>query len=361
MIEANRTIYRDKDSVVPIMMNATQQAAGRGRICLGSPDQELHLVGQRRLRSRPYRSGPIDHDVANGDIDPATEADGRAGLRRHDQCRRAVDGGRPADDRNCKYLTKLLPPPRGDCLSTNRRSGLMKVHPPRRRSAVSVGRGPRHGSIRTLPFANMRGTPLLPRRRLRAILQGRNMRAATPPCATRCASTSSTRHRAWRSQSLELRRRHAVADRPLGMACALPAMCWCRSRRADADLFHGRHACGGGAARSVERRCPTCVRAATAAMPRSWSSGSMSLDSNAAAIGLSRSIRVTKTTCRSTSTTICAQACRTRSSCSPAASCTNLLVIQSEDELDCVRKAGVLCAARHGGDGRGGQAGRDRI
>ena len=57
MIEANRTIYRDKDKVVPIMVRGDAEAAGSGRIRLGDRDQELHLVGQRRLRSRSAPSG----------------------------------------------------------------------------------------------------------------------------------------------------------------------------------------------------------------------------------------------------------------------------------------------------------------
>ncbi len=44
----------------------------------------------------------------------------------------------------------------------------------------------------SLPFANMRDTPLLPRLHLGAVLGGQNTRAATGRCAPRCASTSST-------------------------------------------------------------------------------------------------------------------------------------------------------------------------
>ena len=54
MIEANRTIYRDKDKVVPIMVEATQKPKERGRVRLGHRDQELHLVGQRRLHHRAH-------------------------------------------------------------------------------------------------------------------------------------------------------------------------------------------------------------------------------------------------------------------------------------------------------------------
>src|ERR1700737_1049334 len=45
---------------------------------------------------------------------------------------------------------------------------------------------------------------------------------------------------------LELRRRHALAHRPLGMARALLLCGGAARRRADADLLDGRHACRGG-------------------------------------------------------------------------------------------------------------------
>ena len=57
------------------------------------------------------------------------------------------------------------------------------------------------------------------------------------------------RDRARRSEPLELRRRHAVAHRPLGMACAVLLRGGAARRRADPRLLHGRHPCRGGAAR----------------------------------------------------------------------------------------------------------------
>ena len=54
MIEANRTIYRDKDKVVPIMVEATQKPKDGGRVRLGDRHQELRLVGQHRLRSQAH-------------------------------------------------------------------------------------------------------------------------------------------------------------------------------------------------------------------------------------------------------------------------------------------------------------------
>ena len=48
-----------------------------------------------------------------------------------------------------------------------------------------------------------------------------------------------------RPEPLELRRRHAVAHRPLGVARALVLRAGAARRRADADLLHGRHACRG--------------------------------------------------------------------------------------------------------------------
>ena len=49
MIEANRTIYRDKAKVVPIIDEGHAQAQGGRRIRLGRRDQALRLVGQRGL------------------------------------------------------------------------------------------------------------------------------------------------------------------------------------------------------------------------------------------------------------------------------------------------------------------------
>ena len=61
------------------------------------------------------------------------------------------------------------------------------------------------------------------------------------------------RDRAGRAQPLELRRRHAVADRPLGMARARLLRRRAARGRADAGLLDGRHPCRGGAARDVRR------------------------------------------------------------------------------------------------------------
>ncbi len=57
MIEANRTIYRDKDKVVPIMVEATKKPKDAVEFAWEMQHQELRLVGQHRLRSRSARNG----------------------------------------------------------------------------------------------------------------------------------------------------------------------------------------------------------------------------------------------------------------------------------------------------------------
>ena len=69
MIEANRAIYRDKDKVVPIIDEGDRQAEGSGRVRHRRADQELRLVGQRRLRSASAPQWSIDNSAENGDID----------------------------------------------------------------------------------------------------------------------------------------------------------------------------------------------------------------------------------------------------------------------------------------------------
>ena len=57
MIEANRAIYRDKDKVVPIIVEATKKPKDAVEYAIGRADQELRLVGQRRLRRQSARNG----------------------------------------------------------------------------------------------------------------------------------------------------------------------------------------------------------------------------------------------------------------------------------------------------------------
>ena len=99
MIEANRTIYRDKDKVVPIIVEATKKPKDAVEFAWEIDDQELRLVGQhgfdaeahamvdrQQRRQRRHRGGE--------------EADGRAG-RQH-QARRgggAKLGRRPRHHR----------------------------------------------------------------------------------------------------------------------------------------------------------------------------------------------------------------------------------------------------------------------
>ncbi len=69
MIEANRTIYRDKAKVVPIIVEGDREAEGGGRVRHRRADQELRLVGERRLRSRSAPQWTIDNSAENGDIE----------------------------------------------------------------------------------------------------------------------------------------------------------------------------------------------------------------------------------------------------------------------------------------------------
>ena len=70
MIEANRLIYREKDKVVPIMVKATDKPQEAVEYAWDEPDQELHLVRQRGLRSQAHGMHR-QHGVADGDIEAA--------------------------------------------------------------------------------------------------------------------------------------------------------------------------------------------------------------------------------------------------------------------------------------------------
>ena len=108
------------------------------------------------------------------------------------------------------------------------------------------------------PFSNMYDTPLLPRRGLRPFLQG-GIRAPLRRAARQDARAQARlRDRAGRAQPLELRRRHAMAHRPLGMARDRLLRPGAARRRADAGLLHGRHPCRGLPARMCQclDRCP---------------------------------------------------------------------------------------------------------
>ena len=83
---------------------------------------------------------------------------------------------------------------------------------------------------------------LLPRRGVGAVLQGR-IRPPLSRVADENARAETRRgDRSRRPEPLELWRRDAVADRPLGMARAVELRAGAARRRAHHDLFHGRHA-----------------------------------------------------------------------------------------------------------------------
>ena len=98
-----------------------------------------------------------------------------------------------------------------------------------------------------LPFANMRGTPYY---RDAVYEQFSEKEYARRYAALR---DKMREHKldaviaAGGPEPLELRRRHAVADRPCRMARARLLRAGAARWRADHDLFDGRHACGSGA------------------------------------------------------------------------------------------------------------------
>ena len=100
-----------------------------------------------------------------------------------------------------------------------------------------------------------------------ALLSGRGLRpflqagiSAPLPGAARenARAQARLRDRARRPQPLELRRRHAMAHRPLGVARDRVLRGGSARRRADAGVLHGRHSRRGVPARMRQRlvRCP---------------------------------------------------------------------------------------------------------
>ena len=116
--------------------------------------------------------------------------------------------------------------------------------PPAR--AAALGRGPQQAR----PVAAVRQHArhaVLPRLRLGAVLGGR-IQAPLRVAARQDARAQARRRRgAGRPEPLELRRRHDLADRPLGVACALLLRAGAARWRADHDLFDGRHPRGSRA------------------------------------------------------------------------------------------------------------------
>ena len=201
MIEANRTIYRDKDKVVPIIVKATEQAEGRGRIRHRRADQELRLVGQRRLRSQAHRNGR-SRTASRTATSRRTRSrrSSRSPISRSPRRRSKPPAARsPSATARIDAHSRKTPAPDlirgGSMLSrmTTRKieetaMNIQTPRPPDSRPGTRCARKPRpERAVRQ----HVRHA-LLPRRGLRAVLQGRNTPAATPRCAPRCASTSST-------------------------------------------------------------------------------------------------------------------------------------------------------------------------
>jgi hypothetical protein len=70
MIEANRTIYRDKDKVVPIIVDATKKPKDAVEFAIDI--ETKHCVWSVNTGFDPKRTQwSIDNSVSNGDIDAA--------------------------------------------------------------------------------------------------------------------------------------------------------------------------------------------------------------------------------------------------------------------------------------------------
>ena len=89
MIEANRTIYRDKDKVVPIMVEATQKP--KAAVEFAWESNTKNCIWSVNTGFDPKRTQwSIDNSVENGDIEAGKKPTRRAG--RQYQARRGGDG-----------------------------------------------------------------------------------------------------------------------------------------------------------------------------------------------------------------------------------------------------------------------------
>ena len=143
----------------------------------------------------------------------------------------------------------------------------MNINVPRLASAGrrAVGGGPRPARSERAVLQHVRHAALS-RRGVGAVL-ARGICAALRGAARQDARARSRRRdRAGRPEPLELRRRHDLAHRPLGVARDLVLRGGAARGRADADLLHGRHPCRSGAPpgragarrRAPEPRRPLC-------------------------------------------------------------------------------------------------------
>ena len=185
---------------------------------------------------------------------------------------------------------------------------------------------------------------VLPRRGLRAVLQGRNTPAATRRCATRCASTSSTP-----SSCRAARATGASA----AACCGSPAIGnGTRSRCYVLVPLDGEptliYSMGGTHAEAVRRQVEVAVKDVRHSRNGRYADSHGRAPARAEARArphrpdgdrpAPRRLPAGQPVQRAARRT-----CPTPSSSSPRASCTSSLSIHSDEELDCVRKAGVLC------------------
>ena len=171
MIEANRTIYRDKDKVVPIIVEATQKPKDAVEYAIDVLTKNCVLVGQRGLRPEAHRNGRSTTTYRHGDIEAAQETERRAGRRRQARQRGGGTRRRPRHHRQLQGLSHdrpVTPPPGAVAWARCARASTRRCRSP------------------TCATRRFIATPSTSSSR------PRNTRAATRRCARRCASTSST-------------------------------------------------------------------------------------------------------------------------------------------------------------------------
>ena len=112
MIEANRTIYRDKDKVVPIMVEATKKPKEAVEYAWEIEDQELRLVGQRGLHREAHA---MDDRQQRRERRHRRRQEADRGAGRQQQARRGGGGAgrRPGDDRQLHGVIGFFEGPGG--------------------------------------------------------------------------------------------------------------------------------------------------------------------------------------------------------------------------------------------------------
>ena len=184
-----------------------------------------------------------------------------------ERCRRRTHAAHMGD--SSSFETRASRAPQDEAEMTKGNDHERTAPPPARTAAL--GRRPQQAR----PVAAVRQHArhaVLPRLRLGAVLGGR-IQAPLRIAARQDARAQARRRRgAGRAEPLELRRRHDLAHRPLGVARAVLLRAGAARRRADHDLFDGRHA---RRSRAPPRRGRGQGRAPQPQRPvrrRSWSS-----------------------------------------------------------------------------------------